>query len=117
MVTVLSRTRMCPERAAPVLGATVNGTGRSPDCGMAMPIVIHGTSAAAVQMHASCFGPPQAVGSLCCRTSNEPAPPEAAKLIAVFVTVYRQPVCETCRFWPAVGVGQRTFTVPSRGAS
>ena len=51
IVTTLSRTVMVAERAAPVLGATVNAIGLSPFRGMLLVIVIHDAEAVAVHTH------------------------------------------------------------------
>jgi hypothetical protein len=87
MTTTLSRTVIRPVRGAdPVLGATVNATGLSPARGMLLVTVIHGTSETAVQMQRSCVAPPQTMGSLCCTTSNELAPPAGVKVNALWLT-------------------------------
>ena len=85
--TTLSRTVILPVRGdAPGFAATVNLTGLSPACGIEVVIVIHGTSASAVQRQAFCSGPPQVFGSLACTTLNSLFPPAAATLILGVLT-------------------------------
>ena len=92
--TTLSRTVIVPTRASvPAFDDTTNDTGLSPDRGMLLVIVIHGTSATADHTHRSCVAPPHSVGSLCWMTSNVPDPPAATKAIALLLTAYRQPAC------------------------
>ena len=74
------RTVIRPMRGdVPGFAATVKATGLSPERGMLLVIVIHGTSDRAVHTHRSCKGPPHVFGSLNWMTLNTPLPPAELK--------------------------------------
>ena len=117
-MTVLSRTVILPTRGTELsFAATVKLTGLSPARGMALVTVIHDASETALQIHRSCVAPPHVLGWLCWMTSKVPDVAAAVTLKELRLTAYRHPACASRMFCPAVGVGQRTITMPSRGAS